>query len=331
MSLRLKIILLSAILVFGFLNYAIYSKEQLKQHGKIMLLKLVPVDPRSLMQGDYMALRYAIEPVISKQYGAIIRVDAKGIGQFIALYTGQELSKNEMVMPYSIPNNTVHIVPNEFNFLPKEHLEYYEKAEYAMFKYNNLGHQLLIGLADKSGAEIVPPIIKGKESEANLFNWHRNKLVEDKQYEHLMKQGSIMLLPIIIIEPKGYQLPTKTKFQYNIATKVSATLIKGYVKQGQAVIAIDAQDIGYFKRLYAGKKLGENEVLISYFVLNENASFSPHDNIFIRPNAFFFQEGNAKYYEDAQYGIFKYDNKGNQVLLGLADKLRKMIVPPKER
>ena len=35
-------------------NVSIWQKEQLLDHGKVVLLPLAPVDPRSLMQGDYI-------------------------------------------------------------------------------------------------------------------------------------------------------------------------------------------------------------------------------------------------------------------------------------
>lgn len=39
---------------------AVGSKESTLKDGKLVLLELAPVDPRSLMQGDYMRLNYAI-------------------------------------------------------------------------------------------------------------------------------------------------------------------------------------------------------------------------------------------------------------------------------
>jgi len=51
---------LGAVLVLGSVNYSIYAKEQIKRQGEVIYLELAPVDPRSLMQGDYMALRFAI-------------------------------------------------------------------------------------------------------------------------------------------------------------------------------------------------------------------------------------------------------------------------------
>jgi len=54
------LIVFGALLVLGSVNYSIYAKEYIKSHGEVIYLQLAPVDPRSLMQGDYMALRFSI-------------------------------------------------------------------------------------------------------------------------------------------------------------------------------------------------------------------------------------------------------------------------------
>ena len=41
-------------------NQGIFQRERILADGRIVLLELEPVDPRSLMQGDYMALRFAV-------------------------------------------------------------------------------------------------------------------------------------------------------------------------------------------------------------------------------------------------------------------------------
>ena len=44
---------------------SIVAKERIKTNGERIFLALAPVDPRSLMQGDYMALRFEIATHIS--------------------------------------------------------------------------------------------------------------------------------------------------------------------------------------------------------------------------------------------------------------------------
>ncbi|GAA0813700.1 GDYXXLXY domain-containing protein [Colwellia asteriadis] len=52
--------LLTLIIALTIINWGIYQKETLLAQGQVVYLELAPVDPRSLMQGDYMALRFAM-------------------------------------------------------------------------------------------------------------------------------------------------------------------------------------------------------------------------------------------------------------------------------
>lgn len=46
-------------LVFtGFFTYSVWEKEKIRKTGRLVFLPLVPGDPRSLFQGDYMILNY---------------------------------------------------------------------------------------------------------------------------------------------------------------------------------------------------------------------------------------------------------------------------------
>ena len=40
------------------INYGIAGREKILRDGRVLLLELAPVDPRSLMQGDYMTLSF---------------------------------------------------------------------------------------------------------------------------------------------------------------------------------------------------------------------------------------------------------------------------------
>ena len=91
---RIKIMILLSVVVLTVLNYGIYAKEQIKEHGETLLLALAPVDPRSLMQGDYMRLRYAIERNApagelashQKRGYMVIRPDENNVGQFVRFH-----------------------------------------------------------------------------------------------------------------------------------------------------------------------------------------------------------------------------------------------------
>jgi uncharacterized membrane-anchored protein len=57
----------SLALVAGVVGGAIASKERIRRDGAPVYLRLAPVDPRSLMQGDYMALRFELAAEIERE------------------------------------------------------------------------------------------------------------------------------------------------------------------------------------------------------------------------------------------------------------------------
>ena len=61
---RKWLILLCAVLILAVVNFGIWQNEKLIKNGEIVLLELAPLDPRSLMQGDYMALHFAMADAI---------------------------------------------------------------------------------------------------------------------------------------------------------------------------------------------------------------------------------------------------------------------------
>ena len=84
------VIAFNLILVLFLFNKSIFEKEKILSEGKLVLLKLAPVDPRSLMQGDYMRLNYEISrnipnDSIPKRGYCIVRLNEDGIGTKIRL------------------------------------------------------------------------------------------------------------------------------------------------------------------------------------------------------------------------------------------------------
>ena len=127
-----------------------------------MLLELAPVDPRSLMQGDYMRLRYAIgddEGVKRlgdhvKQGFLVIKKNANKVGEFVRLYAGEPLAENEKRMPFRKAYRWIDINPDSF-FFQEGHAKHYEDARYGVFKFDHAGNYLLIGLANEDRKMIV--------------------------------------------------------------------------------------------------------------------------------------------------------------------------------
>ena len=57
------------LLVIAVAGYAVLGHERTLRDGQLVLLRLAPVDPRSLMQGDYMALRFELDTHLQAENG----------------------------------------------------------------------------------------------------------------------------------------------------------------------------------------------------------------------------------------------------------------------
>jgi len=154
------LILLGALLVLGALNYAIYGKEHIKSNGEIVYLKLAPVDPRSLMQGDYMALRFALvrELEQSLDFNADKSAQAPREGEVrwanVTLAADHVASLSSAETPlklrYRIRNSQVWLGTNAFFFQEGE-AQRFSTARYGEFRVDRRsGEAVLVGLRDEA-------------------------------------------------------------------------------------------------------------------------------------------------------------------------------------
>jgi uncharacterized membrane-anchored protein len=152
--------LVALVLIIIALNYGIYEKEQIIKYGEPVFLKLMPRDPRSLLQGDYMRLYYAIVGNIPKNQHSIyrgylvIRTNDNKVAEFVRVYRKQEtLVVGEKLLRYHNAYYFRRIVPDSFLF-QEGHAKYYENAKYGVFKFKGPDKYLLVGLADENMQEI---------------------------------------------------------------------------------------------------------------------------------------------------------------------------------
>ena len=153
------LILVGAVLVFGVTSYSIFEKESLLKNGKEIYLKLAPIDPRSLMQGDYMALRFEISRKIKEAIKkerkadieglAILKLDSKTVAEFKALYRdGINIAQDETLIKYRLDRNRVKLTTDSY-FFQEGQAKRYESAKYGLFRVNPAtGEAILTSLAD---------------------------------------------------------------------------------------------------------------------------------------------------------------------------------------
>src|SRR5512147_1948864 len=104
--LRQAVLIIVACLVIGMLNVMIYQKELTLQEGKVVLLELAPIDPRSLMQGDYMVLEYKLAreiraDALPRDGHLVVALNDESVGTFRRVYTpNMSLTPEEHLLRY---------------------------------------------------------------------------------------------------------------------------------------------------------------------------------------------------------------------------------------
>ncbi|MFT6987483.1 MAG: putative membrane-anchored protein [Psychromonas sp.] len=162
-----KLAVTALIVILGIINWSIFSKEQQLHDGQIVYLQLAPVDPRSLMQGDYMALRFTVAEQIyhalpkkekhsswthdlpaSDGY-VVVSLDNKNIASYRRLYQQQPSENSERLLHYRVRNGAVKFASNAF-FFQEGDGKLYSSAHYGQFRVSKEGELLLAGLFDKA-------------------------------------------------------------------------------------------------------------------------------------------------------------------------------------
>lgn len=161
---RRAVIAAGALLVLAAANFGIYSNEQVLASGRVVLLELAPVDPRSLMQGDYMALRFRVadeafrdRPDVAWQDGRVVlAVDARGLGTFRRFDDGSPIGADEVAMRYRVRDGTAKFATNAF-FFQEGHASLYDAARYGEFRVSPEGDALLVALRNEQLDPLGPP------------------------------------------------------------------------------------------------------------------------------------------------------------------------------
>lgn len=149
---RRTVIAVTALIVLVVANIGIYRNEQVLASGRSVLLELAPVDPRSLMQGDYMALRFRAADALRDQTDrewmdgrAIIGVDSTGVGTFRRVDDGTPLTPDELAIRYRLRDGAVKFATNAF-FFQEGDGDYYANARFGEFRVSQDGTALLIAV-----------------------------------------------------------------------------------------------------------------------------------------------------------------------------------------
>lgn len=159
MSKHVKLLIGLNLMAFvAYFLFAIYQKEQILKEGEWVLFELAPVDPRSLMQGDYMELAYALSENIDTddipRKGILyLNVDEHGVAQKIHF---EKSSKKRIPFAYRVKNDVLCFGADSF-FFQEGQADLFENAKYGGYKVNVSGESVLIGLYDAHYNKIEAP------------------------------------------------------------------------------------------------------------------------------------------------------------------------------
>jgi len=169
---RDKIILLAATsIVLVALVFLVVGKERLRTSGEQVYLELAPVDPRSLIQGDYMVLDYAItRDAMDALYERdashantphtvpiIAALDERRVATFARLAThDEEPTPDEVLLLLERGKRGLDVGAESF-FFQEGHAPLFEQARFGELRVTEKGKTLLIGLSDEGLSSLGPP------------------------------------------------------------------------------------------------------------------------------------------------------------------------------
>jgi len=138
------------LLVLVAINFLIVKKEDTLANGRTMLLRLAPLDPRSLIQGDYMKLRYALardvpRAQLLKDKGyLVVSLDVNHVAKFVRVHKGETLQEGEYFLFYR-NRGGLRLGAESFMFQEGD-AKLYERARYGELKVDGSGASVLVGL-----------------------------------------------------------------------------------------------------------------------------------------------------------------------------------------
>ncbi|MCU7808161.1 MAG: GDYXXLXY domain-containing protein, partial [Candidatus Thiodiazotropha sp. (ex Semelilucina semeliformis)] len=121
---RLVVMAIMTLLILLIVNSQIIVKEGIIQNGDTLLLRLAPRDPRSLLQGDYMALRYVMTREVAQAAKSaqiddgniIVNLDPTGEASFVSLYQGQQLTETQHLLRFRKRGDSVRLASDAYFF-----------------------------------------------------------------------------------------------------------------------------------------------------------------------------------------------------------------------
>ena len=150
---RSALIIVGLVASLGLVGWEVAGKEHLLANGEVLLLELAPRDPRSIMQGDYMTLQYAIGRDVAAAAGArrtgtiLVRRDERGVARYVREDDGSPIAQGHHRLTYRVRHGQAQIGTDAY-FFQEGTADLYGLARYGEVRVAPDGTTLLVGLRD---------------------------------------------------------------------------------------------------------------------------------------------------------------------------------------
>ncbi len=152
---RKIIVIISGVIILLTINITIYNREQLLTKGRTIFLELaLPTNPRSIMLGENMSLRFEVlndafgadyKSNIAKDGRLVLALDKYGIATFRRFDNGSPLGNQEVVIRYRVRDGKPFIASN--SFISRENAaKCYKSVSFGEFRLATNGDAILTSL-----------------------------------------------------------------------------------------------------------------------------------------------------------------------------------------
>ena len=155
----------ATVATLGVASAAIWQKQDLIAHGQPVFVSLAPVDPRSLMQGDYMRLNFRVPDgtwklappgVAAGRPHVVAQRDARGVATLRRnADASAALAPDEFLIELT-PGNGGWMLVTDAWFFREGDGERWSHARFGEFRVAPDGRALLVGMADAGLKPILP-------------------------------------------------------------------------------------------------------------------------------------------------------------------------------
>jgi uncharacterized membrane-anchored protein len=160
-ALTRPLITLCALAALGVANVGIWQKETLIAEGKPVFIELGPVDPRSLMQGDYMRLAFDVPAIERDRFvgtqrpRAVGKIDARGVLTLERLDQGGAPAPGEIGIELTRAGNRWTVATDAWYFKEGGGARL-ANARYGEFRVAPDGRALLVGMRGPQLEKLTP-------------------------------------------------------------------------------------------------------------------------------------------------------------------------------